>query len=174
MRRLLPFLLALPLAFAALASLPAATAAATTTADDGCTQADPCEWAVIVNADGFLESDWNWTAGDWLKLAVSNDDDVAHTVSLVPASGGAPVASVTSQGVAEAASAPFQLAVGDYTLKDSPSGDTAHALALKGDSVAYENGIAGASTSGKGRIPGFELPLALAGLAAVASLSRRR
>ncbi len=157
--------LSIPILVAALAAaVPAASAQ-----EDACVQANPCEWYVVVGSTGFLESNWNWTAGDWLKLVVSNDDDVAHTVSI-----DGTAVSVQAGAIAEASSAPFQLAVGSYTLRDQPSGDTAKALAVKGDVVQYENGLTDAGTSSKGRIPGFEAPLAAAALVGLALVARRR
>ena len=140
-------------------SLPAVTAQ-----EDGCLAANPCDWVVIVGADGFLESDWNWTAGDWLRLVVSNDDDVAHTVTIDGTS-----VRVTAPAIDEAQSAPFQLAVGTYTLRDQPSGHTASARAVEGDVVEYEAGL---TSSGKGT-PGFEVFLAVAAVG-LALLLRRR
>lgn len=147
-------LLALPL-LAILAIAPVA-------AQDGCTQASPCEWVVAVGADGFLESDWTWTEGDWLRLVVDNGDDVAHTVTLE----GTGIA-VTAPNIDEAASAPFQLEVGAYTLRDQPSGHTASATVVEGDAVD-----AAASSSNKG-MPGFESVLGIAAVGLALFLRRR-
>ncbi len=154
-------LLAIP--FAALLAVGPATAATSSATDDGCTQANPCHWVVDVDENGLSEGQWNWSAGDYLRLEISNIDDVAHTVSI----DGTGV-SVTAGAIADAQSAPFQLTAGTYTLRDSPSGDTAKVNAVDGDVVAYENGL-----TSKGGIPGFEGIAAIAALAAAVLMARR-
>lgn len=161
--RLLPVL-----AILAFAAVPAAQAQ-----DDACIQASPCPWEVVVDQPGFVgESEWNWTAGDWMRLTVFNDGDVAHTVTL------------SGYGVSlqvpplEERSQVIQLSqAGHFTLSDSPSGDTVPITVVDGDVVDYEKGLIDAngnavSPTGKGGIPGVGLPL-LAVALAVAAFARR-
>jgi hypothetical protein len=162
--------LLLPLAFLALAALPAAQA------QDACTQSSPCPWEVVVDQPGFVgESGWNWTAGDWMRLTVANDDEAAaHTVTL---GGHGVTLSIPSL---EERSQVVQLKAGTFQLSDAPSGDTVPVTVVAGDVVDYQNGlidrsgnpVAGSgSSSGRG-MPGLELPL-LAVALAVAALGRR-
>ncbi|MEK6985264.1 MAG: hypothetical protein AABX89_02645 [Candidatus Thermoplasmatota archaeon] len=143
--------------------LLATLALAPVSAQDGCTQASPCEWVVVVGADGFLESEWIWTEGDWLQLVVDNGDDVAHTVTIE----GAGIA-VTAADLDETSSTPFQLEAGAYTLRDQPSGHTASASVVEGDAVD----AAAASSSNKG-MPGFEAVLAFAAIGLALFVRRR-
>jgi hypothetical protein len=159
-----PFLLAV----LALCLAPAAQA------QDACTQADPCPWDVAVDQPGFVgESEWNWTAGDWMELTVFNDDDAAHTVTLSGYNLQIQVPSL------EERSQVVQLTqAGHFTLSDAPSGDSVPVTVVNGDVVDYEKGLIDSSgnalTSGStsGRIPGLELPLLAVALLAVA-LARR-
>jgi hypothetical protein len=152
----------------ALALVPAAHA------QDACTQSSPCAWDVAVDSPGFVgESEWNWTAGDWMRVTIFNDDDAAHTVAL---SGynlqfQVPPLEERSQVV-------HLTQAGHFQLSDAPSNDTVSVTVVDGDVVDYEKGLidAGGNTvaakSSSGRVPGLELPLLAAALA-VAALARR-
>lgn len=164
------FLLAIPLlAATALAAVPAAQA------QDACTQSSPCPWDIVVDQPGFIgDSSWNWTAGDWMKITVSNDDDVAHTVTLSDYGLTFSVPSLSEQ------SQTVQLTKsGSFDLKDAPSGDQVKVTVVNGDVVDYEKGLIDASgnpltsSSGKGRIPGLDLPLLALGLVAAVAVARR-
>jgi hypothetical protein len=161
----------LPLTVLALAAVPAAQA------QDACTQSSPCLWEIVVDQSGFIgESGWNWTAGDWMRLSVANDDGVAHTVTL--ANHGVTLAIPSLQEKSQV----VQLAkAGTFQLSDSPSGDTVPVVVVNGDVVDYQKGLinsngapgpSAAGASGKARIPGVEFPLLAVGLAAVAAARR--
>ncbi|HEX2065405.1 MAG TPA: hypothetical protein VHI93_01195, partial [Candidatus Thermoplasmatota archaeon] len=118
---------------------------------------------------GFVgESEWNWTAGDWMRLTVANDDLVPHTVTL------------SGHGVAlevpplQERSQVVQLAqAGRFTLSDAPSGDAVPVTVVDGDVVDYEAGLIDAngnavSPSSRGT-PGPALAVVALALAAAAA-----
>jgi hypothetical protein len=165
--RTLPFLAALTLA---VALAPQAQA------QDSCSQASPCPWDLVVDSPGFIgEGEWNWTAGDWMRISVANDDDVAHTVTLsgYDLTFSIPALEERSQTVQLTKAGTFQFA-------DQPSGDGVDVHVVQGDVVDYEKGISDANgnpvssgSSGTGRVPGVELPLLVLGLAAAVLAARR-
>jgi hypothetical protein len=162
-------------ALALVATLPAAHA------QDACTQASPCPWDIAVDQPGFIgESSWNWTAGDWMLVTVSNTDNVTHTVTLAGyglSLSAAPDGGEKSQAIQLTQAGTFQLA-------DSPSGDTVPVHVINGDVVDYQKGLidtngnaattgtAGASSSAHRRLPDLGLPLVALALVGVA-LARR-
>jgi hypothetical protein len=155
------------LAFAA--ALPSAAAQS-----DGCTQSNPCPWAIAVDDAGFVgESEWNWTMGDWFELSVSNDDSVAHTVTL---SGYSLQFQVPADG--ERSQVVQLTKAGHFDLADQPSGDTIPVTVVNGDVVDYEKGLIDANGNAAGtkaRTPGLETPmLGLALLGATFVALRRR
>jgi hypothetical protein len=158
-----------------LAALALALAAVPAAAQDACTQSSPCLWEVVVDQPGFIgESAWNWTAGDWMRLTVANDDDKAHTVTL---SGYGVQLQVPAL---EERSQVVQLTqAGHFQLSDAPSGDTVDVTVVNGDVVDYEKGLidangnaAAGSGSSSGRVPGLGLPVLLLALLA-AALARK-
>jgi hypothetical protein len=166
-----PFLL-LPIALLALAAAPAAQA------QDACTQSSPCLWEVVVDQPGFVgDSSWNWTAGDWMRLTVANDDNTTHTVTLADYG-----VTLSIPSLKEKSQVVQLTKAGTFQLSDSPSGDTIPVTVVNGDVVDYQKGLidksGAAATSGaagsssKARVPGLEMPLAALALLAVA-LARR-
>lgn len=133
-------------------------AAAAQSADGACTQSEPCPWIFDVDStgidDGTAAPAWNFTAGDWVQLEVFNFDDVQHTLSIADQ-----VWVVASFDTLQ--SAPFQLAAGEYTLTDEPTGDAAPVSVLAGEDA-----------SPKG-IPPAGMPLLLAGLMVSVGAARR-
>jgi hypothetical protein len=129
--------------------------------DAGCTQANPCDLIVDVDASGLDFAQATFTAGDWVVLSVFNSDAVPHTVSL---SGHSVSVVVAPDGIEE--SEPFQMGrAGTYELRDSPSGDRAD-LVVEGEATFEDDGSQGA--------PGLGLAATLAALAAVAVALRRK
>lgn len=165
----------LTLLVAALA--PAGLAAA----QSGNTASNPFPLAIAVDSTGFVaESSWNVTAGDWANITVSNDDEVAHTVTISGLGLTFSVQAVGEQSRVVQLSRP-----GSFGVSDAPSGDSGTLTVVNGDVVDYENHLIDANgkavssgsgitaTTGSGRVPGFELPLLAIALAA-AALTRRR
>lgn len=151
------------LAALALAAAPAAQA------QDACTQASPCLWEVVVDQPGFIgEAEWNWTAGDWMRLTVANDDDKEHTVTLSGHS-----VQLTVPSLEERSQVVQLTQAGHFKLSDAPSGDSVDVTVVDGDVVDYEKGLIDASGnslsgSGSGRVPGLALPLLAVALLAAA------
>jgi hypothetical protein len=155
--------------FAVLAAAVLAAAAVPASAQDtdspGCTQANPCEVIVDLDASGIDVQRTGFTRGDWILLSVFNDDDVEHTLT-VEGKG----VSVTLDAGDINDTRPFELSsVGKVTLKDSPTGDTADLAVAAEDS--FSSG--GSSGAGKGS-PGLAPVLAVGAFAAVAVALRRR
>lgn len=145
-------------------SLLAAVAVPAAAQDPGCLQSNPCDLAVDVDALGIDPDQATFTAGDWVRLSVYNDDDVPHTVSLT---GHDVTLVVPAYDIVE--SEPFQLArAGTYTLSDNPSGDSADVLVEAAQSFSDSS-----STDSKGA-PGPGLALLVVGLAAAVAVVRRR
>ncbi|HEX2066254.1 MAG TPA: hypothetical protein VHI93_05510 [Candidatus Thermoplasmatota archaeon] len=146
-----------------------ALALPTAQAQDACTEATPCPWEVVVDGPGFVgESEWNWTAGDWMRLTVANDDLVPHTVAL------------SGHGVSlevpplQERSQVVQLAqAGRFTLSDAPSGDAVPVMVVDGDVVDYEGGLIDAdgkaATPPARGIPGLALAWVVLAVAAGAA-----
>jgi hypothetical protein len=162
MRALRPSFAFLAAAVLAAAAVPAA---AQDTDMPGCTQANPCEVIVDLDANGIDVQRTEFTRGDWILLSVFNDDDQEHTLT------------VEGKGISLTLAAgdindtrPFELSsIGKVTLKDSPSGDTADLT------VGAEESFSSGASSGSGKgSPGLA-PLAIVGaLVAVAAALRRR
>ncbi|MEA3142743.1 MAG: hypothetical protein QOG31_67 [Thermoplasmata archaeon] len=161
----------LPLTVLALAAVPAAQA------QDACTQSSPCLWEVVVDETGFIgESGWNWTAGDWMRLSVANDDGVAHTVTLADHG-----VTLTIPSLEEKSQVVQLTKAGTFQLSDSPSGDAIPVTVVNGDVVDYQRGLidqsgnpaAGAGSSSKRAVPGLELPLLAIALLAAVAMGRR-
>jgi MYXO-CTERM domain-containing protein len=158
-------LLALSLACAALA---APSAAQSTTATDGCLQSTPCPMEVNVNEAGIKEvSVTTVTQGDWYTLTLSNDDpDAAHTIAI----DGMGV-TLTAGALADSSKDVHFTTVGTFAIKETPKGTTANVEVIKGDSVDHEQGL-DSSSAGK-KMPGVDIGLLVAGLAALAAVRRR-
>lgn len=155
-----------PLAFAAVAAFLAAAlpVAAQDPDQPGCTQGNPCEVVVDVDAKGIDIAQTDFTAGDWLILSIFNGDNVSHDVSLAD-----PAFKVTIARDDIEDSPPFQLAhAGSYTLTDSPTKDTATLTAAAADSFS------GSSTTPPHKSPGVEWAAAAGVLTLAAVAARRR
>jgi hypothetical protein len=172
----LPTRLGLPL----LALLALAPAGLAQTDEPGCGDdgSRPCEWVVAVDAEGIVEGgELNATAGEWLRLTVSNLDEQAHTVTVEGLGVRVDVPAI------DARSATFQATrEGDFVLLDQPSGTTGalHVLPASADVVSHDtSGAAGAGGTGRGTSEGRGTPgpgaaFAVAALAAAALASARR
>lgn len=146
----------------AAASVPAA---AQDTDTPGCTQANPCEVIVDLDASGIELHQTEFTKGDWVLLSVFNDDDVQHTLTVVGKG-----VSLTLEAGDINDTRPFELSsVGTVTLKDTPTEDTAEMA------VGAEESFSGDSSSGSGKgSPGLAPLAAVGAVVAVAALLRRR
>jgi len=174
--------------FAPLALLPLALTLAyapTATAQDGCTQAQPCPWYVDVREDG-LWSDvgghhWNVTQGDWFTLNATNEDrnGVAHTLTLDGYNVTLRVGAFDVAG-----SPPFAWTrTGTFTLRND-DGHAATVTVFAGDVNDVEQGLASGAASGThatskaGGATSASSPSPVAALVAVgllaAAASRRR
>jgi len=154
------------LSFLSVAALAFPVALAQDPDRPGCTQGNPCEVVVDLDAKGIDIAQTDFTAGDWLILSVFNGDNVTHTVSMA-----SPKVSLTVAKDDIDDTSPFQLDhAGSYTLTDSPTRDTATLTASAADSFS------GSSSSGAARskMPGVEPALLLLALAGMAAVLRRR
>jgi len=163
----------LPLAlFATLALVASASTAAAQTsapAADGCTQADPCPLDLGVDDHGFTDVSVDVvTAGDWYAVGVTNEGEVAHTVTLSGTSLSLTVAVDDVQQQVVQLNGPACLA-----FKDEPSGATHTLRVVAGDSVDYEQGATSGDPCAKGS-PAPAAPLLGVGLVGLAALVRRR
>ncbi len=152
------------LPFAVLLLVPAATA------QDACTESDPCAWVIDVDASGFdttVVSQHNGTVGDWIVLDISNLDDLEHTI-------GFQGRSWTVGSIDFVTTEPFELTeAGEFQITDSPTGDTLPVLVTLNDSVDVQQGERPITDDADEGAPGPGLVALLAGLAAVA-IARRR
>lgn len=167
-----------------------AAPAASAQADESCTQADPCPWALDVGATGFSDAsvgDWNWTVGQWVQLSVWNTDNVTHTVH-VPAFGitaavapddivDVPAFNLTRTGSFQVTDAPTGGALDFVVFANDGSPDATPAqtrpVVISSDACAHLPSC-GRSATGTTHVdaPGLPLVLALAALG-VAVVSRR-
>jgi hypothetical protein len=128
----------------------------------GCTQANPCDLIVDVDASGLDFAQSTFTTGDWVVLSVFNSDAVPHTVSL---SGHSVSLVVAPDDIAE--SEPFRMGrAGTYELRDSPSGDRAAIVVEAAESFTSDGEANG--------LPGLTLASMVAVLAALAFAFRRK
>jgi len=150
-------------------------------AQDGCTEAAPCEWVADVDADGFqadsLEGPtFNGTQGDWMVFSLFNLDDAPHGVRF-----DAYDLSWEVPPFEDTRTEPFLLdRAGAFQLVDEPSGDTAQVTVTVNDAAAVEAGeeppitdadATPTTTASKGTPP---VALAWAVLALLAVAARRR
>lgn len=130
-----------------LAALVVATPA---TAQDGCTQNDPCPLEMDIDENGFAEAySWNVTVGDWytlrlLNLDVGTDGDPGHIVTEQAYS----IHLEVPETLDEAHQTVHFSQVGDYVLTDDATGDTATIRVLDHDPGALED-IEGDGTEGR-------------------------
>lgn len=147
-----------------LSALPA-TMAQDPDGEPGCVEANPCEFIVAVDAEGFSDvSVTEFTSGDWVVVTLVNHDTAAaHTVKL-----GSHALDFTVAADDVEDSEPFRLGTaGKYTLTDQPSGDVRDITVLSSEEFDDE------AEDPQGA-PGLEGALLLAGLAMAAVVARRR
>lgn len=162
--------LASPLLFAAatafLVSLPAATAQGPD-GEPGCSEANPCDWILAVDASGFSDvSATEFASGDWLVATIVNHDSASHTVTLASHD----LSLTIPPGGDVADGAPFRLgSPGTYSLMDEPSGDAVDITVLAAEE--FDDGIPSGDSQGA---PGAPLAALAAGLALAAVAVRRR
>lgn len=147
--------------------------APTVAAQDACTQSSPCDLVVSVGPPGFLDEPvggWNVTTGDWARIDLFNEDEVAHRVTLEGHGVDMSVAPLEQRF-----SEPFQWgAAGPYAFSDDPSGDTATVNVFAGDFVeaTEDDATTGADGNAEDRpTPGLSFLVAAIALAFAA---RRR
>lgn len=154
---------ALAVASASLAAVTLALSLPVAAQDPGCLQSNPCDLAVDVDASGIDTDRATFTAGDWVRLSVYNDDDVPHTVRLA---GHDITLVVPAYDIVE--SAPFELGrAGTYQLSDSPTGDTADVVVQAAETFSQPQ------TSGDKGAPGPGLAMLALALVGLAILRRR-
>ena len=163
----------LPVAFlsAALACLLVASAASAQDPDGtpGCSQDNPCEVIVEVDASGItdLEPD-TFGTGDWVLFSIYNADDVDHTLTL---QGHTFEATVPAGDIID--TQPIKLgSPGSYDLRDDPSGDEA-ALTVEANEVFGTDGSSSTDDK-KSPIPGLPAVLVVGLLATLALVLRRK
>lgn len=154
-------------AFVAAVALVAPTSAQDS--EPGCLQTNPCDVHVDVDPLGLDLGQDLFTAGDWVRLSVYNDDSVPHTVSL---SGHDVTLVVPPYDVVE--SSPFEMArPGAYRLSDSPSGDNATVTVEPAASFDGDDGGEDGDRGERNGVPGPVGALVLLALVMAAVASRR-
>lgn len=153
--------------------LAAILLASTASAQESCSQANPCEWTLDVDGEGLVSGDqrpptFEGTVGDWVILDLQNLDENPHTLvfaayglawSLEPYSGDR--------------SAKFNLTeAGDFVIQDEATGSVAHVKVYLSDPEDGVQDTDATTTTGKGS-PGLGL-VAMAGAIVVAVALRRK
>ena len=135
--------------------------------EPGCTQGNPCEIILGLDANGIADLEpATFGTGDWVLFSIFNDDEVDHTVRL---EGHNFEADVPAGDIED--TQPIKLgAPGSYTLTDLPTGDEAE-MVVEEFEVFTES--SSSSSGSRSPIPGLAPALLVVGLA-VAALAVRR
>lgn len=161
---------ALPSLLVALSVLSLATVATAQDAkgEPGCTQGNPCEIILGLDADGIADLEpATFGTGDWVLFSIFNDDEVDHTVRL---EGHDFKADIPAGDIID--TQPIRLgAPGTYSLSDLPTGDEAE-ITVEEFEVFTGSG-SGTSAKSDSPIPGLAPALLVLGLAVAAMVVRR-
>ncbi|HJQ93172.1 MAG TPA: hypothetical protein VJ874_02680 [Candidatus Thermoplasmatota archaeon] len=138
--------------------------------EPGCTQGNPCEVELGLDAEGIYDLSFDtFGTGDWILFSIYNEDDVDHTIRL---EGHALEFTIEAGDIED--TQPIKLgAPGTYTLSDLPTGDEAE-LVVEDFEVFTESGSETSGRSGNDNpIPGLGPALLVLGLAGLALAVRR-